>query len=233
MRNLRIVVWLAATQVCLALAGCGDSGPTPTTTPAAQKPAKPTIATISAKEIGTPGDFLPPLDGQRVELAAPKGWVAAARDKKFVAQFTSRSGAAYPRILVTAKDASGSESLTGKNIKAFASKVQDELNQGSVDEDEDAEPPSEAALPAVKPLRIGDQYWVETLRKAHAKKTALERWILVTVVGDRQYTVELRAYIGSLNANRPQVLAVAASLRKAVVAPAGEVTSEKTSKEPE
>ncbi len=231
MRYFRTAAWLAATQVCLGLAGCGDSGPMPSTAPSAQKPTKPTIATISAKEMGTQGDFLPPLDGQRVELAAPKGWVAAARDKKYVAQFTLRSGAAYPRIMVTAKDASGSESLTGKNIKAFASKVQEELNQGSVDED--AEQPSEAALPAVKPLRIGDQYWVETLRKAHAKKTALERWILVTVVGDRQYTVELRAYIGSLNANRPQVLAVAASLRKAGVAPASKETSEETSKQPE
>lgn len=218
---MRTVQRLVNVMVLVAFGGCGGSPPappTPVAKPTTGRPAKPSINTASAEAIGPLGDAMPPLDGGRLELARPQDWVAAARDKKFVAQFTAKQGAAYPRIMVTAESAEGSEELTAKNVKAFAKEVQNQF-ETLANNDEDGEraagddDPSYTAIPPVTPLKLGDRYWVETTRKAFAKFKELERLILVTVIDGRRYTVELRSLSGSPQSYRPQALAVASSLK--------------------
>ncbi|MGE0606692.1 MAG: hypothetical protein AB7O62_06155 [Pirellulales bacterium] len=212
---------LTAAAIAIGLAGCGDSSPPPTETrPAspAKQPAKAGISQATKDEIGRQGDYLPPLNDRRVEIAVPQDWVPAPRDKKYVVQFIPRVGASYPRIMVKAKSAAGRAELTSQSAGEFAAEFREEFARaGDDEEDDDA---AAASQPAVRPLKIGDRYWVETVRKAHAKNVPLERWILATIVGDQRYTLELRVYVGRLDESRPQALAVAHSLRPAATATA-------------
>lgn len=190
-----------------SVAGCGKAEPAAKSARvSAPRSERPQVNEATADQIAKAGNPLPPLDKGRLQLSGPKGWVAAPRDKKFVAQFLPRPGAAYPRIMVTAEPAPGTDDLTAKNVAAFAKILR--TAQDIAAEDGDS-----ASLQAPTPLKVGDRYWVESIRRAHTKSTPLERLLLVTVAGGRKYTLELRAYVGLIAAHRPETLAVAASLQ--------------------
>jgi hypothetical protein len=114
--------------------------------------------------------------------------------------------AGWTRTLARGKDAIGIESLTVKNVRGFADRTQGALH-------DELRPQKQRLLKPVAPLRIGDRYWIEYARGAQAGGTRLERLFLVTVVAGREYTIELRAHVGSLAKRRPEALAVAGNMR--------------------
>jgi hypothetical protein len=205
-RRLLVFVILAA--------GCGTT----------EQPRKPSAGTASPADavlridvatLPPVGDPLPPLDGGRLQLAGPRGWVLPPRDKQWLVRFQTQPDVAYPSILVTGKDAIGIESLTAKNVRDFADRTQSAL-------DDELRPQKQRLLKPVAPLRIGDRYWIEYARGAQAGGTRLERLFLVTVVAGREYTIELRTYVGSLAKRRPEALAVAAKMKVLTANPPAE-----------
>lgn len=208
MSRLVVLITIAIAILSAGFAGCGEAPPgaKPVDAPA-KRAEKPGIKQAAPDQIAEPGDPLPPLDKGRLQLSGPKDWVAAPREKKYLAQFITRPGISYPRIMVNAEAADGEADLTAENVAALAKRLKRSL-------EDDSEKVS-ASIQSPAPLQIGDRYWVEHVRRAHAKDKPLERLLLVTIAGGRKYTVELRAYVGLAAAHRSEALSVAASMQTA------------------
>ncbi len=210
-------LWLTCAFVgCLA--GCGGTDPVPapangqpaeTQTPANSAPAEAGALRIVAAETLPIGDYLPPLDEGRVELAVPEGWSVPSRDRRYVVKMLE-SSTSYPRLLVTSTpdDWSGISELTDGNVGEFAAAVAERL--------ESAEKKIEVIEPVI-PMVLGDRpvarYVRRTRFKDDNKSIVVERQILVTLGAGQIYEVDLQSPVGRLTAYRDAAYAVAASMK--------------------
>ena len=172
--------------------GCGQSEKPP-------EQLQTTPTTISTQELPKLGDYLPPLDDGRIELAPPEGWHVPGRSSKWIARFQRDTAAQYPSIVITAEDYESLLNVSQNNLEEFA------------DQTAAAE-----SVSSVKPIQV-DRFVGVTYRKRGIEKDSinkiLERLFLVTVVAGRKYTLELRTREGMLGEGQPCLLAVAGGIK--------------------
>ena len=192
--------------ICLAFLfpfahGCGGGDEGGTSNP---PPAAPSLVTVAADELEI-GEYLPPLDEARIELADPTGWERFPRSKKYLARFYRGSSSTLPWIIVTADDSpyEGIQDTTADNYELLLEAVTAEVN----------ERPSLWETPLA--MKIGDNYYIRYVLKATLNQHAAGQQILVTVVGGRRYTVDLQFIKGTILDFKSAGYAVAASLRPA------------------
>jgi hypothetical protein len=170
----------------LALLGCGKSAEPP----AAESP----IRQIDVDSLPALGEYLPPLDGGRIEIAGPAEWELLPRKGDYVVLFRADSNDDYPMILVKAADSS--EPLTGENVVAFASAL------------------GGSARPAAVGSRVG-ALQLKRGKEPGSIDRILEQLIFTTVIGERTYTLELRTRQGRIGECQDMLFAVVAGLRQA------------------
>ncbi|HUT89980.1 MAG TPA: hypothetical protein VMY37_10805 [Thermoguttaceae bacterium] len=185
-----LVVWLV---VPLGLpAGCG-------TGPDDASPKKRSTV-VGTQELPSLSDYLPPLDGGRIEFAPPKGWNVPPASSDYVVRVRKSAKENYPSIVVTAEDSEGIANVTAENVKEFAGQV-----AAAVEKDKSA----------VKPM-IGKFVGVAYRKRAKVRKPVtriLEVLYLETAVAGRKYRIELRCEEGSLEKSQPYLFAVVEGIR--------------------
>lgn len=185
---LRPVIVAGLVAALSVLAGC--SKPADTTT------SKSPVRQIDTSGLPTLGEYAPPLDSGRIEIAGPEGWQLGGRSKGYVVRFLGSSSDQYPMILVKAEDASTAP-LTRENVVAFASGL---ASDGSA-----------------QPAAIGERVGALQLKRGKEPNTIdriLERLIFTTVLGGRTYIVELRARQGRVSESQDMLFAVIAGMRQ-------------------
>ena len=198
---LRSAVTIALLAAMSAFLGCGKK----TEPPVEKSP----IRQIDTTTLPPLGEYTPPLDGGRIEIAGPKGWELVARTKGYVVRFLGSSDDQYPMILVKAEDAATGP-LTAENVVAFA----------------------ESMAPA-QPAVIGPYTGVLQLKRAKEPDSIdriLERLIFTTIVGNRTYSLELRTRQDRLQECQDMLFAAVAGMRQ-LEAESSEPAEDKTSGE--
>ncbi len=211
--------------VLVVVAGCGGGGTTPSDAGGPAGPAKaasggspevaasaPTAAPQSAvikvpREKLSIGDYMPPLDDDRIEIPKPQGWQALPRDSDYLTRFyqTNRNG--LPRIEITVEPRTyGSlETATAANVEEFARLVAGELDDLELVEN-------------VIPLVIGETACARYVGRVDLKLSAgqtisAERQRLLVLHAGRQYTIDLLVLPNTLRQSRDAAYAVCAGLR--------------------
>ena len=155
------------------------------------------------------GDYLPPLDNARVEVAPPAGWHVPSRDSRFVVRFTPSPEASYPSILLTAEDHQGIAEVTGENVDAFVREVDAAMNKDGLRR-RNRPPGPRRWFPA---KFVGAMYQKRAKVKADMATRMVDRLILETVAAGRKYRLELRTEQGTVDRYRGDLLAVAEGIR--------------------
>ena len=193
---IRLLCSIVLVVAAAGLSGCAKPQEAPA--PSESSP----VRQIDAASLPGLGEYSPPLDGGRIEIAGPEGWELAPRLKDYVALFRGPTGDKYPLILVKGEDSSTAP-LTDETVVSFASAL--------------------AADGSAQPVAIGNR--LGTLQRKRAKAPGsvdqvLERLIFTTVMGERTYSVELRTRQGQLDESQDLLLAVVAGMREIDAAPA-------------
>lgn len=193
---LRYAVATGLVTALFLSAGCGKS---------ADKPAVPSpVRQIDTSGLPALGEYMPPLDGGRLEIAGPAGWQLVARTKGYVVRFLGSTDDQYPMILVKAEDSS-TEPLTADNVAAFASAL---ASDGSA-----------------QPAAIGKRFGALQLKRGKEPDTIdriLERLMFTTVLGGRTYVLELRTRQDRVNESQDMLFAVVAGMREVNAEPSAE-----------
>ena len=191
-------------RVCLVVAvglvsGCDRSQRVPL-------PQRPT--TVKVDELPELGDAIGPLDGQRIEVAPPKGWHVPSQSSRWIVRFTASEQMRYPSIIVRAEDHQGIFNCSRANVDQFAAEIAD-----AFEKDKSAA----KQRMTIAPIEIGRFVGVSYRRRGRApygvKKVMVERLLLDTVVAGRKYTIELQTREGDLDRYRPHLFAVAAGIK--------------------
>ncbi|MBN2023880.1 MAG: hypothetical protein JW809_13945 [Pirellulales bacterium] len=157
------------------------------------------------------GDYLPPLDQGRLEVAPPAGWYVPPRSAKYIARFTVSRTESYPSILITAASYEEIADVTDENVDEFRNEIEGRLLEEEGDSD------AQDAASTVETIRAGPFLGVAYRKRAKTtadlKTIALERIVLETVVEGRKYVVELRTEAGTARQYRPHLLAVAGGMK--------------------
>ena len=156
-------------------------------------------------------DFLPPLDGGKVEVAPPKGWNVLSRKANYLANFTKGKASELPRISITVGDPpEGLGDVIEENAAEFASAMTKRLK---------AEKKTNIAEPP-KPIILGDAVWSRHVRNPLNAGEPIAIQTLQTIRGGRLYTVDLMVdvksqedYAAGLQKERDQAYAVAANMK--------------------
>ncbi len=186
------------------------------TQPASDSPVAPNSAPVRATVRGVTkipedklaiGDYMPPLDDDRIEIAKPQGWRALPRDSDYLTRFYEANPNGLPRIEITveARSYGDLETATSENVEQFAELVAADL----------------AALELVEnviPLQIGDTACARyvglvELKLAAETKISAERQRLLVLQDGRLYTIVLLVLPNTLRRSRDAAYAVCASLR--------------------
>jgi hypothetical protein len=204
---------IGVATMCLALAtGCevststntgnGDSGGSG-------------VKTYAISDIGTPvGDYMPPLDGGNLEIAAPQGWTWGRPGGDYLTGFHPDGSTMnnLPRILVAVEPSP----LPG--VSTVAESQLDQL----VDAVNTSLEGQELKAP-VEPVVFGQNVCVRYGQLARRKNAIVARQIIKTVGGGRLYTVTLESYDRQFATNRPAAYAVAAGMKFPQAADTGPV----------
>lgn len=193
---IRHLVWLVVPIG--ALPGCGDS----LKPPQSDEQAGP--AEVKLRTLPKLGDYLPPLDGNRIQVAPPRDWYLPPRSSKWIARFQISQRAGYPKIVIQAEDYDGIFKVSEENVGQFARQIAAEYEaDGST---------AKLASP-VEPIKVGQFCGVDYVRRAKSGNMVVDRLFMETVVAGRKYSIELRAVQGTVRKFRPHLLAVAGGIK--------------------
>lgn len=196
MKLYRQACWQLASLMLagLFLPGCGGG-------PDSAEPGKSSgpqtadkIKRRPAAELPAVGDYLPPLDDGRIEIAPPAGWKLMPRDARYLTRFVQGKVSELPRITITVWDTPLPEikELTEANAGQLAAEL---VAQFTKDKKTVPEPP--------KPIVLGDTLFLRHVRRAKlASGGNVVVQALDTVQGGRIYTVELIADIDAARAEQ-------------------------------
>jgi len=196
-----------AISLALAVAALGCTG-------RAVPPAKlPTLIRRPVSDLPKVGKYEPPLDGSRLEVAPPEGWIATNKGQTFLVGFKTKDKD-LPRITVNAEDPPPgcSRDLTKENADSLVSRFDDDLNKAK-------KMVKEYSLPVV----LGDTWFIRHVRQVKGRSPCVVQ-SLQTIKNGRMYTVELiveidaeaSEYGQSLRDQRDFGYAVAANMRLTV-----------------
>lgn len=185
----RVAILILPAAVLSFMPGCSEPAEVPT-------PSSP-IRQIDTSSLPALGEYAPPVDGGRVEIAGPAGWQLTPRASGYVVRFRASSDDPYPMILVKAEDSSVQQ-LTAENVVAFASSLS---SDGSA-----------------QPTAVGERMGVLQRKRGKDPNTVdqiLERLLFTTVLGGRSYAVELRTRQDRIEEHQEALFAVVAGMRAA------------------
>jgi hypothetical protein len=209
MRVRRIAVLFSLGGLISLLTACqeapeGSSGEAVRGTAASSKNESVQQKTPSAEL----ANYLPPLDGGRIEIAPPAKWRTMPRDSDYVTRFykTDRNG--LPRIEVKVEESRFGEisSVTRGNVERFAEMVAADLKaQGT------------KPIEPVIPLVIGEvpcaRYVTSLQLNMGDKAIPAERQRLLVLNEGRLYTIDLLVLRDTLIRSRDAAYAVCSSMR--------------------
>jgi hypothetical protein len=176
-------VWTIA-----ALAGCGGTGGS--APPSAAAPADGEIRRRSAEDLPAVGEYLPPLDDGKVEVAPPERWIQLPNTSSHLVAFAPSKDKAYPRINVTAGDSPLPVlgDLTEENLDQFVTVFDEPYKK------------KRASLPEpTRPVVLGGTPYIRQVRFVSINKKKLVQQWLATVQKGRMYTVELFCEVDPAN----------------------------------
>lgn len=211
---------LAVLLAAFTLAACGKpqpAAPTSQPAPAGATTAEPVPAALSTtteiKRVDasgfTLGEYLPPLDGGKIEIAVPEGWKPAPRDSKYVVRFSSlAAGGGLPRIDVIVEEDKLGEltDLSEENVVEFTSAIAKHLDEaGTVV----IEPPLPMIIGSVPCAR-----YVSNLKLNVGGGTiVVERQTLALLHAGRLYKINLSVEVGKLLDSRDAAYAICSAIR--------------------
>ena len=192
-----------------------NAAPTESAQPPAAVPTTSAVKKVDASGFKL-GDYLPPLDGGRIELASPDGWKPAPRDSKYVVRFVERdSRGGLPRIdvIVEENNLGGFTDVTEANVAEFTAAVAKDLEANGTAV---LEPPIPMVIGSVPCAR-----YVSYLKlKIGAGGTILaERQTLELLHAGRRYKINLLVMPETLLESRDAAYAVCAGIRFPAAAP--------------
>lgn len=200
--------------VLLALSGCGDPDRASTSSNKDEPSAAATIKRRTADSLKPIGDYLPPLDDGKIQIAPPAEWNTMPRDARYLARFVKGKASELPRITVTAWDSPLLEvsDLDESNAGLLTAHLIKEMKRDK-----------KTVVEMPKPIILGDTLFVRHVRRA--KLPSGDNVVvqgLDTIRAGRIYTIELIAlidapraeqYEASLTKWRDYAYAVAANLK--------------------
>jgi hypothetical protein len=207
--------WMLAAVLSCVPAGCrhdsadGPSHVTGDGRTAAVGPAD--VPRFTADQLSSSlGNYLPPLDGGRVELAPPAGWHVVSRDRRYVARFVldRRHRALLPRITITAEDSPFDElvDLDASTVEIFRDRVSERFDETT----------HRALLEPARSMILGDvpcvRYVVGKRFSRDGREIPAECQVIVTLHQSRLYTISLDVYAGKLLDHHNDAYAVVAGL---------------------
>ena len=211
---------LAVLLAAFTLSACGKpqpAAPTSQPAPAGATTAEPVPAALSTtteiKRVDasgfTLGEYLPPLDGGKIEFAVPEGWKPAPRDSKYVVRFSSlAAGGGLPRIDVIVEEDKLGEltDLSEENVVEFTSAIAKHLDEaGTVV----IEPPLPMIIGSVPCAR-----YVSNLKLNVGGGTiVVERQTLALLHAGRLYKINLSVEVGKLLDSRDAAYAICSAIR--------------------
>ncbi len=166
---------------------------------------------VSDLKIGV-GEYMPPLDEGRIELALPESWKFLSRHESYVVRFYHVDANSLPRILVTVEEDSwdAAPTVSRENVEQFARYVARQLDEKGT-----------KLIEPVKSMMIGPTPCARYVVAGKYHDVAVERQVLKTQLADRLYTIELQVFEGTILRYRDAGYAVAASLRPVASESAG------------
>jgi hypothetical protein len=179
-------------------AGCSGSGP-------AGKPEADGGGEKAGNALASKiGDYMPPLDSGRLEIAAPKGWDWANPGGGVLVAFKPKDAEinALPRVLLSVADSEfpGIDDVTASNVEDFVRQV-----AASVADQK----PKESARAHTSNGRHFARYLVLGKRR----NQVVAQQFLTTVAGSRVYTLRLEAYQSQFDKSKSLLEAIAASMK--------------------
>ena len=182
------------------LLGCGR-----TSNP---RPEEPTIKEVPQTRLPI-GDYLPPLDEDRIEIASPENWHVSDYDRKYLKRFfkTDQNGLPHIRVNVEQRRFGELETVSKDNLEQFAKLVAAEFEQRGT-----------KLLEPVISMSIGDtpcaRYVMAVrLKLGDGKPVMAERQSLLVLNDGRLYTIDLLVLPETLLESRDAAYAVCASFR--------------------
>lgn len=169
--------------------------------------AAPSVPDLAQPDMPPLGDYLPPLDDGRLEMAPPKDWTVSPRSVKFVVRFQSDPSAPYPSVVVTAEDCTQFRVVTEKNIQQYLKFVAAEMEAAG-------------RGGTVRPGRIGQMVGAVYQRRVKVKDslgTILDRLYFDTVLGGRRYRFQLWANSDIIDLAKPAFLSILNGTKFSVV----------------
>lgn len=155
------------------------------------------------------GDYLPPQDGGKIEIATPVGWKPLPRHNNYVMRFSKlESGGGLPRIEVLAEENNlgGFTDLTEANVADFTAAVAKDLEASGTAV---IEPPLPMVIGSVPCAR-----YVSYLKLKIGEGTLLvERQTLALLHAGRLYKINLLVEVDKLLDSRDAAYAVCAGVR--------------------
>ncbi len=143
------------------------------------------------------------LDGRRLEVAPPKGWLVGSRQSGYLIWFCEQKRLQMPRVVVLTEDpAPGFETVTEENLVAFAKTIQKEIEDRGI----------KLIEREVLPMVVGGRACVRYVIGGNLGGATVDRQVLVTQVNGRRYKVELHAYQGRLKSLVDKGYSVMASM---------------------
>jgi hypothetical protein len=197
-RMLGRSAWLLGCFVVF-LAGCSGSGPTGKAGSPGSGGAK------SGDDLaGKIGDYMPPLDGGKLEIAAPKGWDWANPGGGALVAFKPKEAEinALPRVLLSVADSEfpGIDDVTSSNVEDFV-----RLLAASITDQK----PKEAA----RAVTIGGRQFARYLVLGKRRNQVVAQQYLVTAAGGRVYTLRLEVYQAQFDKYKSVLNVIAASMK--------------------
>ncbi len=219
---------LAILLVTLTFSACGKSTPSPSSTPASvaapasSSPAASESAAVAPAALPkiteikkvdaagfTLGEYLPPLDGGKIEIAVPDGWNVMPRDSKYVVRFSSlQSGGGLPRIdvVVEEKNLGDLTDVSAANVADFAAAVAKDLEANATAV---IEPPIPMVIGSVACAR-----YVSHLKLKIGEGTFLvERQTIELLHAGRRYKINLLVEREKVADSRDAAYALCSSVR--------------------
>lgn len=187
--------------VALLLCGCPSGKPVAPSSGDVETTAKPPVESaeggvkvrpVSELTVKT-GDYLPPLDDGRIEIARPNDWEVGSRQVGYVAWFHRyKETKTLPHIRITVEPAppEAPQDVTKENVEEFAKWLSANVKSKLKKDEQLIEP--------VIPMIVGDNAVGRYVRQGRYREADAEQHLLVTIQGGRMYTVQQLVIRGDL-----------------------------------
>lgn len=204
----RIALWprscLLLGALCTVVAGCGQTDGEKEGQDASGDTSG--VASPSAQDLKRSiGDYMPPLEGGTLKIAAPRDWEWGPRPGgRYLVQFRKKGSKAndLPRILVAVEDSQfpGLTDVNEDNLDQLVKFVSETVDAAKLKE-------------PVKPIVLGETACAVYVDMARLRNALVARQTLKTVAGGRLYTIQLEAFDSEFNRHRNMGYAVVASMK--------------------